>query len=46
MGSLGQTQKISEGILADDIYRLGNHFGHVTQMPGINICSPTHKIWL
>ena len=25
------------------IYRRGNHFGHVTQMPGINFCSPTHK---
>ena len=25
------------------IYKHGNNFGHVTQMPGINFCSPTHK---
>ena len=43
MASLVQAKKISEGIYPM-MYRRGNHFGPVTQMPGINFCSPTDKI--
>ena len=40
MGSLVQTKKISEGIYPM-IYRRGNHFGHVAQMPVIKFV-PLH----
>ena len=43
VGSLVQMKKNSEGFYSM-IYRHGNNFGHLTQMPGINCCSPTHKM--
>ena len=47
MGSLVQAKKISEGIYPMiHVYGRGDHFGHVTQMPGIIPCSSAHKIWL
>ena len=39
ISALVQAKKIFKGFLPDDV-RHGHHVGHVTQIPGINFCSP------
>ena len=43
IGTFVQAKEMFEGVYLMILYGRCGHFGHVTQMPGINFCSPCQR---